>query len=901
MINMSRHVSRMARAIVDAVTGNRLAQDSVRVSDASAGGSMVGGPLGNGAVAGPGTTASAGAMSASGTTPVPGTLFGPGATPEPGATPASGTTPVPGTLFGPGATPAPHATPGTGESLGPVHAEDANQGATSAIPSMAALCRRAAGEGCVLLENDGTLPLSPEQPVAIFGRHQFDWVHTGNGSGGDVNAPYLANLINGLDNVGARYDHVLAETYRSWCTDDHHAADPGFWGHWPQSLPEMPVSDKLARAAAADSQTAIVVIGRAAGEDQDLAPEPGGYYLSDEEHELLSTVTNAFERTVVVLDVCNMVDLSWMNLYEESIVAVLVAWAGGMEAGNAVADVLYGRINPSGRLTSAVARSLDEHPSSSSFGERRVQRYDEGVFVGHRHFSTYAPREMRYPLGWGLSYTSFSYEPLACERHEDLAYVRVRVTNTGERAGRDAVVLWCEAPRALIEKPLLVVASFGKTTLLEPGEHEVLEFTVILRDIAVFDKSRRAFVLELGTYCFRANNTLVGKMTLGSDVVFEQLEPVCTDEVDLRERIERGLAAVVSSDGASDSWNPGALRNPGAPQSPDAHDPHAHATPQWLVDQMSDAELEALTRGAGTMNSPLGPGGNAGAFGGITPALQKRGIGAIICADGPSGARLAQYASLLPCATALASTWDTGLVEELYALEGAEVVRMGVDVLLAPGMNLQRSPLCGRNFEYFSEDPLLCGRMATAVVRGLRSANVEACPKHFACNNQERSRSTLDVRVDERTLREVYLRPFEMCVRDARPRLIMTSYNKVNGVWSHYNYDLATTVLREEWGFEGVIITDWWMRRAKSPEFPLLRDNAYRVRAGVDVLMPGNMGHLARGYRVHPSLLESLDKPHGITRAELERTARRVLALVAQRDADKRTADERNAPGIPYI
>ena len=221
-------------------------------------------------------------------------------------------------------------------------------------------------------------------------------------------------------------------------------------------------------------------------------------------------------------------------------------------------------------------------------------------------------------------------------------------------------------------------------------------------------------------------------------------------------------------------------------------------------------------------------------------------------------------------------------MRSLYALVGHEVAEAGVDVLLAPGMNLHRSPLCGRNFEYFSEDPVLTGHMASAVVEGLRSAGVDACPKHFACNNQERGRNTLDVRVDERTLRELYLRPFQICVRDAKPRLIMTSYNKVNGVWAHYGFDLVTTVLRGEWGFEGVVITDWWMQRSRSPEFPTLRDNAYRVRAGVDVLMPGNIGRVARGYRAHPSLLESLGKPDGITRAEIEACAARVLAFIMQ-------------------
>ncbi|MBQ9594002.1 MAG: glycoside hydrolase family 3 protein, partial [Lachnospiraceae bacterium] len=250
-----------------------------------------------------------------------------------------------------------------------------------------------------------------------------------------------------------------------------------------------------------------------------------------------------------------------------------------------------------------------------------------------------------------------------------------------------------------------------------------------------------------------------------------------------------------------------------------------------------------------------------------------------ITADGPAGLRLKKYCSLLPCGTALACTWNTELIRAIGRKVGEEMIHYGVDVQLAPGMNIHRNPLCGRNFEYYSEDPLLSGKMAAAMVLGVQSTGRSACPKHFACNNQEVKRNTNDSRVSERALREIYLRNFEIVVKEAKPMTIMTSYNKVNGVWSHYNYDLVTTVLRREWGFEGCVITDWWMRRSKSPEFPKLQDNAYRVRAQVDVLMPGDMGHMAKKYRSDGTLLATLGKPDGITRGELVRTAVNVLKL----------------------
>jgi beta-glucosidase len=196
---------------------------------------------------------------------------------------------------------------------------------------------------------------------------------------------------------------------------------------------------------------------------------------------------------------------------------------------------------------------------------------------------------------------------------------------------------------------------------------------------------------------------------------------------------------------------------------------------------------------------------------------------------------------LLPSGTAFASTWNVPLIEELAALHGQEMLRKGSDVLLSPGMNIHRDPLCGRNFEYFSEDPVVSGRIAAAVVRGVQSTGLAACPKHFAANNQETNRTRNDSRVSERALREIYLRGFEICVREAAPRVIMTSYNQINGVWAHYHHDLATVVLRGEWGYEGTVITDWWIEESADPDFPALADNAYRVRAQVDVLMPGGV------------------------------------------------------------
>ena len=302
------------------------------------------------------------------------------------------------------------------------------------------------------------------------------------------------------------------------------------------------------------------------------------------------------------------------------------------------------------------------------------------------------------------------------------------------------------------------------------------------------------------------------------------------------------------------------------------------ATMEDFVAQLSVEELEAVSRGDYTMNSPLGPEGNAGVFAGVLPSLRKKGIPPVVTTDGPSGIRLCRASSLVPIGTALACSFDCALAEEVYEAVGREMLARGTDVLLAPALNLHRNPLCGRNFEYFSEDPLLSGKIAAAAVRGVQKTGAAACPKHFACNNQEFNRNRNDSRLSERALRELYLRAFEICVREGKPLFLMTSYNKINGVWGHYHYALCEGILRKEWGFNGCVMTDWWMRSARCPEFPSLRNNAYRVRARVNLLMPGG-GYLGRR-KPDGTLLKTYGKKKGITLGELQRNAAEILGAV---------------------
>ena len=773
-------------------------------------------------------------------------------------------------------------------------------------PEMAALARRAGAEGCVLLKNDGTLPLKAGQPVAVFGRCQLDWFYVGYGSGGDVHPPYRVNLMEGLKNAGVPFDEAVAKTYADWCFSEDNKADHGWWGHWPMSHPEMPLEQSMVSEAAKRCDTAIAVIGRAAGEDRENTLTKGSYYLTDEETAMLDAVTSAFRHTVVVMDIGSIMDMAWAEAYGDQLSAAVIAWQGGMESGNAAADVLTGSVNPCGKLTDTIAKSYEDYPNCAHFGGEEFNCYAEDIFVGYRYFETFAKGKVLYPFGYGLSYTTFESRPVNLNCGSGTYTVTAQVTNTGAAAGRETVLLWCAAPQGKLGKAAKVLTAYGKTKLLAPGESETIPLCFDERTIASFDDTGRtgfsnAFVLEAGEYKFFLGDVLAGTVTIDETRVIEQCGEVCGIEapfarmvaqeengtivareemlpcgnVDLRRRILDRLPEEIPFTG-----DRGCKLSDAAEGKISLDD---------FVAQLDDKELEALTRGEGCMGSSLGAAGNAGAFGGVLPSLREKGIPPVITADGPSGLRLKKYCALLPNGTALACTFDDDLIQRLFTHVGREMVKHGVDVVLSPGMNIHRNPLCGRNFEYFSEDPLLTGKIAAAIVRGVQSQGVSCCPKHFACNNQETRRNTNDSRVSRRALREIYLRGFEIVVKEASPNVIMTSYNKINGVWSHYNYDLATTVLRQEWGFDGVVITDWWMRKSASPEFPRLKDNAYRVRAQVDVLMPGNMGHLHKSYHSDGTLLKTLGKPDGMTRSELQRTAKNVLSLILKTKKDKLT------------
>lgn len=757
-------------------------------------------------------------------------------------------------------------------------------------PKMSALLRQAAAESIVLLENEGVLPLKANNKLAVFGRSQIDYFYVGYGSGGEVNPPYLVNVIQGLEEKDLVLNQALIEKYQTFSANN--IVEDGIWGQWPRFLEEMTLSNEEVKSASEDSEVALIVIGRAAGEDRENVLEEGSYYLTQKEKQMIDQVTHYFEKVILVINSGNVIDLAWTENYAFS--AILFAWQGGMESGNAIADVLMGDVNPSAKLPDTIARHYEDYPSAKQFGHEEYVEYVEDIYVGYRYFETFHPENVIYPFGYGLSYTQFAIDSELLVNDKSVT-INVSVTNIGEMPGKEVVQVYHEPPQGKLGKPKRNLIEFQKTELLQPGETENLNFEIKLQDLASYDDSGVtghpfSYVLEAGEYQFYVGDSLinlelVGNYHLEKLLVIQKLKQIAAPV----ENFNR-LVATLEEGQLVETYQPVTLQKESVKErvlqhleslsevSSEETFLDTGKTVSELIHSFSKEELDALTRGEGPMNSSFGPKGNAGMFGGTIESLRQKGIPPVITTDGPAGIRLNYYASLLPCGTAFASTWNLELLEVIGIEFGKELLDLGSDMILAPGMNIHRNPLGGRNFEYFSEDPYLTGKMAASYVIGVQSNQVAACPKHFACNNQETNRNYNDSRVSERALREIYLKGFEICVKESNPYSIMSSYNKINGVWAHYHFDLATEILRNEWKYQGCILTDWWMRMAKDPNFEHVENNAYRVRAQVDILMPGGKDFVTK--ESDDSLIQSLEHLDGITLKEVQHSALNVLNLI---------------------
>ena len=773
------------------------------------------------------------------------------------------------------------------------------------------LSKEAAREGMVLLKNEnGLLPLAAGSKIALFGKGSFDYVKGGGGSG-DVYTAYVRNLYEGLkaQETAVQIYEPLSAFYRTDIRHQYEAgAAPGMTVE-----PELPA--ELADGAKAYADIAVVVISRFSGEGWDRSSiecnnefnpwdnetsmpkiskevfPDGDFYLTSREKAMLSMVKERFDNIVVVLNIGGIIDLSWVK-DDDQISSALLAWQGGMEGGLAMAELLTGKGNPSGKLVDTFAAKTEDYPSTANFHESfDYVNYTEDIYVGYRYFETIpgAKEKVVYPFGYGLSYTTFYLDIPVVEQTEDEICATVQVTNTGDTAGKEVVQLYFEAPQGILKKPARQLAAFAKTRLLLPGETQLVRLSFKKEDMASYDDlgkiAKSAYVLEKGIYKIYAGTSVrdieeIDQMELSKNVITRQLSAHLVPN-SLKERMlsDGSFEALPQSEcpdinecvfekmkpGTEEGLTPavrscsrGALFDTyGKKQFIDVA--QGKLSLDEFMAQLSDDDLLHLL--GGQPNTGVA---NTFGFGN----LPDYGVPSIMTADGPAGLRIGSECGVCttawPCATLLACTWNPALIQQIGQAGAEEVKENNLAVWLTPAVNIHRNPLCGRNFEYYSEDPLIAGKMGAAMVKGIQSQHIAASVKHFAANNKETNRKHSDSRVSERALREIYLRVFEIIVKEAQPWTIMSSYNAINGHRASENHELLEDILRGEWGFKGMVTTDWWTRAEHYKE----------IKAGNDIKM-------GTGF---PDRVKKAMEMGQLGRPELEHCARRVLELILKID-----------------
>ncbi len=794
------------------------------------------------------------------------------------------------------------------------------------------LARKAAAEGFVLLKNNGILPLC-EKRVALYGAGARMTVKGGTGSGA-VRERFSVTIEQGLLDAGYtitsgswldRFDQFYNETYEAYRQEQEERVKGlrDFYQILGTVTPfrhpaGMPVTKEDVAASACD--TAIYILARQAGEGNDRVDEKGDYRLEDVEQENLEFLSAHYKNFIVIVNCGGVIDLSFMDTLHVSALVYFVQ--GGEEGGHALADMLSGKQNFSGRLATSWAYRFEDLPSNTTYsylgGDRFNQEYNEGIYVGYRFFDSFGVKP-RYRFGYGLSYTTFSSCLTTLEAKEGCLMAGIRVTNTGRCAGRETVLLYGQVPFGRTGAEDRRLAAFAKSTELLPGGEEQLTISIPMRELACYDEEKAAWVLREGTYVLFLQDAPCAVMTLSEEKLLEQCVNVCPPRHQIDEIVPPERPSLALSDLPCIALD-------AAVPSPVIHTYEKPEASDALADSMSAEQLVRLTIGGGTSNRNLQVEA-MGASGTTTPDLYEAlGIPNMILSDGPAGLNLTsqlveladgstkaarvpenleaykryffgfagmalksqmadpadgtvhyQYATAWPCSQLLAQSFDVELLEQVGDAVGAEMEAFGVTVWLAPGMNIHRNPLCGRTFEYYSEDPLVSGKLAAAIVRGVQKHPGKGMSiKHFAANNCELERNMSSSNLTERTLRELYLRGFEIAVRESDPMTVMAAYNKINGVYCTNNYDLLVKVLRNEWGFKGLVMSDWDSMKASREDctIPASGDVQKAASAQCDLVMPGR-----------PDQIEALCKgleDGTVDPADLRRSAARILGMIRQ-------------------
>ena len=785
--------------------------------------------------------------------------------------------------------------------------------------------RALAPECTLFLKRSGKLPLPGPCEIALYGSGARHTVKGGTGSG-EVNSRSFLNIEESLSRAGFqiltkdwldRYDAVRKDAYAAFLKKIRsdarkHRTSPlieGMGAVMPEPEYEIPLEQRC--------NTAVYVLSRISGEGSDRKVVPGDVLLSESEKRDILALQELYPVFLLVLNVGGPVDLSPVV---QDVDDILLLSQLGVQTGAVLSDILLGEAYPSGKLTTSWVRGGDFCPQAE-FGEKEETHYKEGIYVGYRYYDAAHVKPL-FPFGFGLGYTDFRLEPGAVTLAGEQVTVSAQVRNTGAFSGKEVVQLYLSSPWGALDQPAQALAAYGKTRELAPGESCRMELRFKMSDLASFDEARSAYVLEKGDYVLRCGNSSrkcrpMALLRLTHEVVTLQARDLLgkPDFSDWKpegpEPVPEGLPVYVLD---AESIPTKTLSDTRTPR------------PDPMVQALTDEELVFLNIGGFKLkdrSSVVGDSGFAipGTAGETTSQLKAKGFPAIIMADGPAGVRLARdyyedkkgahslssamlptmidllpapvrssmrrqkklpkgavvkhrYATAIPIGTAIAQSFSLSLAESCGDIVGDEMERFGIHLWLAPALNIHRSILCGRNFEYFSEDPLVSGLTAAAITRGVQKHPGRGVTiKHFAANNQETNRYNNNSNVSQRALREIYLKGFGLCVRESQPCAVMTSYNLINGVHTSESRELTEDILRGEFGFQGIVMTDWVVGGSlmyNSKRYPM--PNAGKVAlAGGDLFMPGSKADYDRCM----AMVRSGELP----RYQLELNATRVLRM----------------------
>ncbi|MDE6748909.1 MAG: glycoside hydrolase family 3 C-terminal domain-containing protein [Lachnospiraceae bacterium] len=744
------------------------------------------------------------------------------------------------------------------------------------------LSRQIATEGIVLLKNDGTLPLNEScTKIALYGNGGRRTIYGGTGSG-EVNSREQVSIEQGLLNAGVqittndwlnRYESQWIEGKQAYIKEGKaklKKISTVILAELISSEYEYPFGDEISEndIIKSDTDTCIYVISRQSGEGKDRTLTEGSYYLSQIELTNIKKCAAAYQKCIVIINTGAPISIGELHGME-GVHAIVYMSQLGMESGNALADILFGHETPSGHLAATWVKSYDDIPSGREFGANVSNTnnisYSEGIYVGYRYYHTHHIKT-QYPFGFGLSYTNFTTHFEKVFQNEKEIRCIVTIINSGSKySGKEVVGIYAEGPATETDRPKKQLIAIGKTEKLMPLENQQLEIQIPIERFSIFSESRGKTIIEAGVYKLFAG-TNVDTCEFITSVNIEK-EIICYDHTK--------SAPVKSSE---ETTIPKEI--------------------QKLLENMHAKDLIELCVGNGLF---LDGKGNVvpGSAGSTSTKFLNRGVPNAVMCDGPAGIRLSrrstinkngkikpldyplslyellpdfisrliignpdkgtiiyQFVTGFPVATAVAQTWNTALAHEMGEAVGKEMQEYGIDCWLAPALNIIRNPLCGRNYEYYSEDPVLSAYMASAVTKGVQKIPGRYVTlKHFACNNQETNRYYMSSNLSERTLREIYLKGFEIAVKEAHPKAIMTAYNKINGTYAAENRELLENILRREWSFDGLIMTDW-LSVGKDRA-----DEAASISAGIDLIMPGsrkNKKKLFREYKNGAVKIESL-------------------------------------------